>query len=151
MIPEFLDEALGFNIDRVAILLRRELIRILSAYDLTPEQWQILLTLWHSSQPLTQVEIGNMILRDKPSISKMIQKLVKKGWIRKVKGRVDGRQTLIELTPMGDSFKDEIPSKITSQMSTFFSVLDGKEVGQLFQLIKKLRTSLENSNQTNQP
>ncbi len=40
-----LEESLGFNLDRVAQLYRRELIRVLAIYDLTPEQWQILAAL----------------------------------------------------------------------------------------------------------
>ncbi len=145
MIPKFLDNALGFNIDRVAILLRRELIHVLSEYDITPEQWQIMITLWHSDYPLIQSEIVKMTLRDKHSISRMIMKLVNKGWIKKNKGEDDARQTFIGLTEKGESFRDEIPNKVKTYMSKMFGVLSSSESQQLFLIIQKLRTSIDDT------
>ncbi len=143
MIPKLLNDALGFNIDRIATLLRRELIRELAVYDLTPEQWQIMVTLWYSDYALTQSDIVKMTFRDKHSISRMIIKLEKKGWIEKAKGEKDARQTYIKKKKKGDSFKDEIPAHVKKGMSKKFNVLDSSEKKHLKSIIRKLRSSLE--------
>ena len=54
-IPAELQDSLGYNLYRVSLLFRRELIRALSEYGLTPEQWQVLVVLWSSDHPVSQL------------------------------------------------------------------------------------------------
>ena len=71
-IPEALDDALGFNLDRVATFYRYGLMRALAEYDLTPEQWQIMSVVWGNDEALTQQDITLLLAKDKHNISRMI-------------------------------------------------------------------------------
>ena len=139
MIPKFLDDALGFNIHRVGVLFRRELIRTLAEYNLTPEQWQVMAMLWSTSRPLSQNDIVKSTMRDKPTVSRMIQRLEKNGWVEKTPNRLDARVTMIRLTGKGDSHKREISSKVQSHFRRIFHHLEVEESVQFKSTLKKLR------------
>jgi DNA-binding MarR family transcriptional regulator len=78
-----LEEALGYNIYRAGLLFRRELIHALADYRMTPEQWQVMMTLWHTGKPVNQSEIVQLLLKDKHTVSRIIQRLSRDGWIEK--------------------------------------------------------------------
>ncbi|HNH10583.1 MAG TPA: MarR family winged helix-turn-helix transcriptional regulator, partial [Leptospiraceae bacterium] len=61
-----LDDQLSFNIHRVSVILRREMIRCFREFDLNPEQWQVIVSLWEKKK-LTQTEIIEITLQDAPS------------------------------------------------------------------------------------
>ena len=136
-----LDDALGFNINRVAILFRRELMRALSRYRMTPEQWQVMVTLW-TGKSLSQMEIVNITLKDKHSVSRIIQRLERNGWVKKMINPEDGRSTLIQPTEKGWSLQNEVPEKLIGHFQTIFLELGKDEGKQLLSLLKKLRKIL---------
>ena len=139
MIPKFLDDALGFNIHRVGVLFRRELIRTLAEYNMTPEQWQVMATLWAIHRPLSQNDIVKSTMKDKPTVSRMIQRLEKNGWIEKAPDRLDARITMIQLTGKGSSYKNEINKKVQSHFAKIFRHLGKDESIQFEITLKKLR------------
>ena len=133
-----LENALGFNLHRVAGLFRRELMAALKEYRMTPEQWQVMATLWRGT-PLTQTEIVRLTLKDKPSVSRMIGRLQRNGWVTKAPNPRDERSTIISPTPEGWRLKDEVPGKLVRHFEPILSQLDGKETQTLLALLKQLR------------
>ncbi len=92
-----LDESLGFNLDRVAQLFRRELIRALADYGLTPEQWQILGALAAHPLGVTQADLAGLTFKDKHSTSRMLGRLERAGWIARKPCPEDARATRVVL------------------------------------------------------
>jgi DNA-binding MarR family transcriptional regulator len=141
-IPAVLDNALSFNIYRVGLLLRRELIRALADYQMTPEQWQVMATLWSTGTPLSQSEIVQLTLKDKHTVSRIIQRLERNGWIEKEPGPRDRRVTIIQPTPKGQSLKDKIPQKLSGHFKEIFQEFRAEEKQFLLDSLKKLRGAL---------
>ncbi len=141
-IPEFMNDALGFNLYQAHLLMRRELQKVLLRYNLTPEQWTILAILWFSAKPLNQSEIVQLTLRDKHTTSKIIRNLERDGWVKKKKDPDDARSTLISLTKKSDNYKDEITGKVKNSMAVQVKIFNSKEINELINLLKRLRLSL---------
>ncbi len=139
MIPSVLENALGFNIYRVSILFRRELIRALGEYKMTPEQWQVMITLWSTGHPLKQAEIVHLTLKDKPTVSRIIQRLERDGWIEKRDDPGDGRVTIIQPTSKGMDLKEEVPKKLYRHFDELLHDLQEDEKETLMELLKKIR------------
>ncbi len=144
MIP-ILEEGLGFNVYRAGLLFRRELIRALAEYSMTPEQWQVMMLLWQSGKPLNQHEIVQMLLKDKPTVSRIIKRLERDGWITKSSSINDGRVTVIEVTAKGDSFKKEVPQKLIRHFDSILRDFGDEETELLLSLLKRLRYALGDS------
>lgn len=68
--------------------------------DITVDQWLALLVIDKYSE-LSQVEIARMIFKDYASLTRMIDLLVKRGYLQRKPNPKDRRRHLLELTPKG--------------------------------------------------
>ncbi len=141
VIPTFLDDALGFNLDRVANLVRLELMRALARYELTPEQWQIMVLIWRSEEPLRQQDITEMLVKDKHNISRMVRRLEAKGWLKR---QPDPRSRAFFLRPtaLGQSLKDEVPRALYAHVEKVGFGLTPAQEQELIALLKIVRGHL---------
>ena len=142
-IPPILDDAMPFNVYRLALLFRRELMDALSEYELTPEQWQVMRVLWEIKEPLNQNDIAHITLRDRHTTSRIVARLERDGWIKKSKDPDDARALLITPTKEAEKVKTEVPSKLIGRFKPIFGLLEKKESEQFLSTLKKLRSYLE--------
>ncbi len=137
-----LDKQLGFNLNRAALLFRRELIRCLRDYKITPEQWQALVHIWAKGET-TQSEIAEITLQDAPSVSRMIGRLIKNGWIKKKNNPKDKREIFLNLTPSGRKLESILPEKLIAHFKLFLNKFPDKSQEELLKLLIQLRVSIE--------
>ncbi|PJZ43745.1 MarR family winged helix-turn-helix transcriptional regulator [Leptospira brenneri] len=133
-----LDDQIGFNVNRVALLFRRELIRCLREFHLTPEQWQVLAMLWQKGT-LSQKQIIDLTLQDAPSASKMISRMEKAGLIKIELSKLDKRSTLISPSSEGKSLEKVLPKKILSHFEPILQSISEKEKKQFLVSLKHFR------------
>lgn len=76
-------------------------------FDITVEQWMILLLLW-SRNGRTQQEIADRVGKDKGTISPQIDGLQKRGLIVRVQDEQDRRCKWIRLTRKGKALEDKL-------------------------------------------
>ncbi|MCP3924965.1 MAG: MarR family transcriptional regulator [Desulfobacterales bacterium] len=143
MIPETLDNALGFNLYRVNLLMRRELMQALSDYEITPEQWQIMSILRESKAPLNQREIVQDTLKDKYTVSRIINRLERDGWVTKKVSPNDKRSTLIGLTEKSNTLQKNIQKLLSDHFNKIFKAFGKDDHDHLLELLKKLRKILK--------
>ncbi len=142
MIPSFLNDALGFNLNRAVLLFRRELVRALEEYGMTPEQWMIMAALWTTGRPINQSEIAQLTMKDKHSVSRIIQRLERDGWIDKKNNPHDARITIIRPTKKGQSLKEKVPERLNEHFEKILSDFGEKEWEELIVSLKRLRKTL---------
>ncbi|HCN84770.1 MAG TPA: MarR family transcriptional regulator [Sphingobacteriaceae bacterium] len=115
-----------------------------SNLDLTFEMLQVLKFLWNN-QNANQQEIANMTLKDKASLTYLIDNLTKRNLVFRTEDKDDRRNKLISLTPEGLALKEIIEPWI-DEMYT----LAGKEISPELltsgtTLFKKINDNLEES------
>ena len=140
--PDGFDDALGFNLYRVALLFRRELMQALAEYELTPEQWQVMQSLWSTDEDLNQSDVGQLTLREKHTVSRILSRLERDGWIRKEPDPTDGRAHIIVPTEKANALREEVRSTLFGHFEGIYEVLDEEEEEELMRLLKKLRRHL---------
>jgi DNA-binding MarR family transcriptional regulator len=138
----FLNDALGFNIYRAELLLHREFLKALNHYKMTPEQWFVISNLLNSDIPLNQRELVQRTLKDKHTISRIIQRLARDGWIEIMSDKSDGRLTLIGPTSKGKELKTDIPKKLSKHFAPIFHNFSADEMNTFMLLLQKLRRIL---------
>lgn len=144
-IPPVLDDALGFNVYRVALLFRAELMQALSDYQMTPEQWQVMQALWSTEEDLTQSDLAHLTLKDKHTVSRILGRLERDGWILKRPHPEDARAHIIEPTKRAYALRGEVPRKLNDHFAGIFDALEGGEAEELLRLLKKLRRRLRDA------
>ena len=144
-IPPVLDDALGFNLYRVAQLFRTELMRVLADYGFTPEQWQVMQALWSTDESLTQSDIAHLTVRDRHTVSRMLGRMERDGWITRRTHPDDGRAYVVEATAQALAVRDEVRATLIEHFEGQHGVLaclSPDQTAELMTLLKTLRTHL---------
>lgn len=137
---------LGYNIYRASVLMRRELIRCLREYQLTPEQWYLLTAFATSKKSYSQREICADFSLDASTVSRMLYRMQKNGWVEKEVDPIDKRITLIKATEKGIAFQETISAKVISHLEKFLDNFSVEQLNSLIDLLTKFRISFkENS------
>lgn len=141
-IPSELNDALGFNIYRVALLFRKELIHALADYHMTPEQWQVMRALWSTNESLNQNDIAHLTLKDKHSVSRMLARLERDGWIVRHPDPADARATLIAPTEQAAHLRQTVPEQLLAHFAPILESLSEADARHLLTLLHALRARL---------
>lgn len=109
---------------------------------LNPTEFAVMELLFHKGrQPLQK--IGNKILLASGSITYVVDKLEKRGFIHRVSCPNDRRVTFAEITPEGESFMATLFPEHEKQLHEIMNALSPKEKEQAIFLLKKLGLSIK--------
>ena len=103
------DRAIGFWIHRVLTASRLEMYRRFREHgeDITPEQWAVLIRLWERDG-VTQNALSDATFRDKPTMSRILDSMEKRGFVERRVDPEDARARLIHLTRRGRSLRTKL-------------------------------------------
>lgn len=92
----------GFLLERTFRITKLSFIKVFNKLniDITPDQWVLLDTL-NSEGELSQKQISGLSFKDAATISRIIDKLEKKGFVTRTSEQRDRRKTTISLTSQG--------------------------------------------------
>jgi DNA-binding MarR family transcriptional regulator len=132
-----LEKEIGYIIYRTALAVRSALQRTLKerGFDVTPEQCGILRVL-QEKEGLSQKEIGNLVFKDKPNITRMLDALEGKGLIRR--HRSDRRQYAVFLTETGKALMAEIQPILLQMRQKTVEGLLSREIATLEATLDKI-------------
>lgn len=111
--------------------------------DLVSSYGNILTVLYDNNGKLKMKEIGDLIGKDKSTVTVLINKLLKLGYIKKEKSKEDRRITYIELTEKSEKIKykfDDISKQVYSTAYKNFTI-EEKEI--FLKLLKKLNNNFD--------
>lgn len=109
----------------------------LKAFDLTPPQFGVLETLAHLG-PMKMCEIGTKLLMSGANVTGVVDRLEKKGLVRRALEAEDRRMFRIHLTEEGSKLIAKFFPIHAGRIEAFTSVLTSKEKRVLTDLLKKL-------------
>ncbi len=143
--PNILDFDLGYNCYRLSQLVRNEMLERLKVLDpeLTPEQWHLLLCLGSAPEGLTPSDLAHYGLRDKTTISRMLDVMERHHLIERARREGDGRSYLVRLSPKSRRIMERARNEgqlIAAQQ--IFAPLNGAERELLLALVQKCRRTL---------
>lgn len=86
-------------VNRLSFVLRAEVQQRFRAagYDLTAEEWSMLMQLW-SEAPQSTARLAERSLRDRTTVTRLLDGMVKKGLLTRTHPPEDRRRILIDLT-----------------------------------------------------
>ncbi len=109
---------------------------------LNPTDFAVLELLYHKGrQPLQQ--IGSKILLASGSITYVVDKLEKKGYLQRISCPTDRRVTYAEITEEGSTFMGELFPQHEQHLHEMLSALTPEEKDQAINLLKKLGLSIK--------
>jgi DNA-binding MarR family transcriptional regulator len=104
-----LEEALAYWVHRVYQATRNASFRAFreAGEEITPEQWVILVRLWQRDGR-TQTELGESTFRDRPTMSRILDGMERRGLLVRREAEEDGRAWRVHLTPRGRALEKRL-------------------------------------------
>ncbi|USS87624.1 MarR family transcriptional regulator [Fructilactobacillus hinvesii] len=114
---------------------------VLKSFDLTYPQYLVMIVLWEYS-PITVHQLGQSIDLDSGTLTPLLKRLGKKGWITKTRSTEDERVVNVALTSYAEEMKDKIRNHVAKAFEALG--LDKDDVQEsmegLYSISKKLDT-----------
>ena len=134
-----------FQIELTARKIRQYGQNILKAHgiDITIEQW-LVLNVIHENESVSQIVIGEKLVRDKPTISRMVRHLEKKELIVKNTSATDSRKTELSISKKGKELISNLYPIIENIRFSGLSELSESEKESVKIILEKIRKKLEN-------
>jgi len=132
-------QELGLYIDRTYKIVRQDLINRFKEndIDLTPEQWVVVSRLkWDGD--MFQTDLANHSFRDKPTVSRIIDLLVKKEIVVRTPDEKDGRRFLISLTKKGNKLVNAAYPVVQESRDIGWTDLSEEEYEELVRILDKV-------------
>ena len=120
----------GWVIERMRLFFK--------SYGITIKQYNILRILKGADEPLSTSQIRLRMLDKMSDTTRLIDRMVTKGWVKKSVSKTDRRLVDIMITDEGLDLLDEIKG-IESQAEEIFGNLSIEEVQKLSDLLDKVR------------
>ncbi len=123
-------ETIGFNLFIVNVGLKSGLARALRPFDITPEQFAIL-SLLQEKDGVQQREIADLLLKDRPNITRILERIQKKKLIRRETDSNDRRAVRVYLTDSGKKIFPDIEKIAIEFRAQAYRGLSNKDQQQL--------------------
>ncbi|WP_370090492.1 MarR family winged helix-turn-helix transcriptional regulator [Ekhidna sp.] len=132
---------IGSYIDRTYKVVRQDLINRFKqrGINVTPEQWVILNKL--SEKDMFQTDLASMSFRDKPTVSRIVDLLVKKGYAQRKRDRYDGRKFHISITVKGNNVVKRALPAVEESRKLGWTNLSEQEYETLISILDKVFTN----------
>lgn len=112
----------------------------LTEYNLTPQQ-AVALTYLFKKDGINQLELGEMIQKDRTTVSGIVNNLVKSEYLVKKVDQEDRRSSLLYVTKKAHSIEEVIINQVIEVNESLVKDLTEQEQRLLIELLNKVRES----------
>lgn len=134
------EQELFLNLWRTYDRLRMLEDELFREFDLTPQQYNVLRLLGAlAPESMPTLVIADRLVSRAPDISRMLDKLEKRGYVTRSRPPENRRQVLVALAPAGESLLDQIAEPLRNCHQRQLGHLSGEERSQLVTLLQHAR------------
>ncbi|MDX5479643.1 MarR family winged helix-turn-helix transcriptional regulator [Fontibacter flavus] len=134
----------SFLLDRTARRVKQYAQRKfkLGDFDLTVDQWIVMKNL-SENELLSQSELAQMVFKDQPTLTRIIDILSKKGYVERIPHPQDRRSFQIILTESGNTKVKELKPKISAIREKAWENLNDKDFEEFKRILNTIYNNLE--------
>lgn len=135
---------------KASSLARNLMIPHFARFGITGAQWAVLRALQRAEAEgldgLRPSSLGQRLLVKKPSVTGVVERLRRCGWVASKEGELDHRSKKIMLTPEGRRLMRQVLKHHPEQQKKMLACLSGGEQRSLYRLMEKLAAHYETLN-----
>lgn len=124
----------------------------LQTYSLTLPQFVALAALAGHQKPSTMSDLTSVTFHDAPTMTGVIDRLVKMKLVQRTRSETDRRVVLVAATPAGVDLVEEIETNVFNEMSDGYQIFSDTQLGDLEHILHNMlrvhlmqQSTLENS------
>lgn len=141
---------LRFRFSRTFTVTQRRwsafLDRRLRDLGLSTTQWHALVEVSRTDAPLSQNELATLVGIENTSLVKLLDKLEKQGFIRRIADAKDRRVKRIELLPRADGVLDEISEVAADVRRDLLSGVSDEDIRVCLRVLDQIAAELDRTN-----
>lgn len=126
------------NIVFTANWLKNNMNEFIAPYGLSNQQFNILRILRGKGDWMTMNDIKNVMIDKSPHTTRMVTKLMDKGWVKRKRSSKDRRVVFVSITPAGLDLLSELDGKSKDVMG-FLDSISMEEAQKVNQILDKMR------------
>jgi DNA-binding MarR family transcriptional regulator len=140
----YLDESLGYKLFHASRLMSNRLNQNFreNGYPVTYEQWQILSRLY-VEDGLSQNQLAILNERDQPSVSRLIDNMIKRGLVKRVPHAEDKRINLIYLSEECKEIQGDLEKLAKQTIAEASQGIEEEDLMNCLRMLDKIRNNLE--------
>jgi DNA-binding MarR family transcriptional regulator len=124
---------------RTADVLKRRW-RVAEEFGVTGQQYNVLRILRGAHpEPLPTMEIASRMIENTPGITGLLDRLEEKGMVQRARDADDRRCSRCSITAKGMKLLAEMDEPINQSEEAALSILDGKDVDRLIDILEQVR------------
>ena len=125
---------------KTADVLRRRMARIVEPHGITPQQYNVLRILRGAHpDPLPTLEIRERMIEEAPGITRLVDRLERRGLIQRERAEDDRRRVDCWITAAGLALLEELDEEIDAADEATTKGLSGREVEALLRSLEAVR------------
>lgn len=138
------DEVFSILVGKVSTAINRTFLRAfaIEGIDISTEQWSVLACLWKKDK-VTQQTLCSITSKDKPSMTRLIDKLEKRNLVTRVSDHNDRRINLIHLTDAGSALQKKATELVQKIVTKTLKNISDDEMNTARIVLKKIMANLE--------
>jgi DNA-binding MarR family transcriptional regulator len=137
------EEAACLDLWRTADLLSRGPAQVLKSAELSPTQYNVLRILRGSLDGLSCGEIGNRMITRDPDITRLLDRMEKRGLISRCREEKDRRTVMARVTPEGLELLARLDEPVQAMHRRQLGHLKAEQLEKLHDLLKACRAGLQ--------
>ncbi|MDH4944154.1 MarR family transcriptional regulator [Sulfurimonas sp. C5] len=135
-------ESYGYHFISTSVVIKRLIESRIQEYDLTHLQFSILMNLYRNNTT-TQKELLKYVYGDEASVTRLIDRLESKGYLKRVQSQDDKRKKNISLTEEGRFLVQKLVHFAKEVNQELIKDLDQDEAEEFLRLLQKVSSSLD--------
>ena len=137
------DNVIGFVVSQAGNRLSQALAEAIASLgsDLKPREFAVLNRL-HQFGKLNQVQLAELTYKDKPAITRMLDRLMARKLVKKIVSREDRRAFMVSLTPQGEALRNSIVPLMVVLLKTACEGVSADDLAVTVATLKKISTQI---------
>jgi DNA-binding MarR family transcriptional regulator len=138
-----LEEVINHRIGMLALLMKRQVLRLISDHNLeiTPEQWVVLFYLWQKDG-LSIGEIASRSKKDFANVTRIVDKLTKMEYVTKKRSKMDGRIFHVFIQPKAEQIKNDVQNCWKEASDIALKEISESEQQQFLEILTKIENNI---------
>ncbi len=128
---------------RTADLAKNRFSDLFASEDVTFQQYNVLRILRGAGPAgLPTLEIGSRMIERTPGITRILDRLEAKGWVRRERSSQDRRQVWCRISPRGLALLERLDAPVDANDRAIFESMEEADVEDLLRILDRLRDRL---------
>ena len=130
-------------INRLSFILRKEISQRFKekSFSISGEEWGMLLNLWRQDGR-TPTELADLTIRDRTTVTRLIDGMVKKDLVKREIDPNDRRRSLIFLTARGESLQQELVPIAQELIQQSLNGISHEDINHIVRVMKQMAENL---------